>query len=221
MGRTWKDIGQGMMNPVNDIVEDPDNPRVLYLATDYGLYISIDRGENWVEMSESAPDVIIMDLDIQKRERDLAIGTYGRGIYIADIFPFKEFGEEVFAQEAHLFDIQEKIKWNRFERRGPTLGEMARVDNPPVGADIYFYLKDDAESVNLVVKDLEGNMIQELRGKKDKGLQKVSWNLRKRADNQQQRGASTADAGTYKVTLVINNNEVATKTLQVVDDPGF
>jgi hypothetical protein len=210
-----------MMNPVNDIVEDPDNSRVLYLATDYGLYVSIDGGENWIEMSESAPDVIIMDLDIQKRERDLAIGTYGRGIYIADIFPFKEFGEEVFAQESHLFDIQETIKWNRFERRGPTLGEMACVDNPQVGSEIYFYLKDEAESVQLVIKDLEGNVIQELRGKKDPGLQKVFWNLRKRADNQQQRGVSTADVGTYKVTLIVNNNEVATKTLRVVDDPGF
>jgi photosystem II stability/assembly factor-like uncharacterized protein len=221
MGRTWKDIGQGMMNPVNDIVEDPDNPDVLYLATDYGLYVSIDQGENWIEMSETAPDTIIMDLDIQKRERDLAIGTYGRGIYIADIFPFKEFGAEVFAQESHLFDIQDTIKWNRFERRGPTLGEMAIVDNPQVGADIYFYLKDEAESVNLVIEDLEGNLMQEIRGKKDQGLQKVFWNLRKRASDPQQRGVSTADAGTYKVTLVINDTEVATKTLRVVDDPGF
>lgn len=223
LGRTWTDISQGMINPVNDIVEDPDNPDVLYLATDYGLFVSIDRGESWVEMSDSAPDVIIMDLDIQKRERDLAIGTYGRGIYIADIYPFKEFGKEVFSQNAHLFDIQNTVKWNMFERRGPTLGEMAVVDNPPSGANIYYYLKGEAESVQLVIKDLEGNVIQEIIGKKDQGLQKVFWNLRMRTEGQEQRGRgfSTADAGMYRVTLIVDKNEAATKTLRVVDDPGF
>jgi len=220
MGRTWKDIGQGMKNPVNDIVEDPDNPDALYLATDYGLYVSVDAGENWIEMSESAPDAIIMDLDIQKRERDLAIGTYGRGIYIADIYPFKEFGKEVFEQEAVLFDIQNTIKWNRLERRGPSYGEFARVDNPPVGANIYFYLKNKADSAKLVIKDLEGNEVGVIRGKKDPGLQKAFWNLRKRADNQggQRRAPSLAESGTYKVTLVVNEQEITTKTLLIVDD---
>ncbi|MGD2246654.1 MAG: hypothetical protein PVI11_08920, partial [Candidatus Aminicenantes bacterium] len=103
MGETWADISGGMMNPARDIDEDPDNPDVLYLGTDYGVFVSIDGGKNWTNISEDAPDVIIMDMDIQKRERDLAMATYGRGFYIIDIFPFKEFKPEVFEKDAYLF----------------------------------------------------------------------------------------------------------------------
>ncbi len=223
-GKTWEDLSQGMMNPVRDIEEDPDNPDVLYLATDYGLFITLDAGKNWVEMSSSAPDVLIIDLDIQKRERDLAIGTYGRGIYIADIFPFKEFTKEIFEKDAYLFDIQRTIKWNMLERRGPTYGEFARVDNPPTGAMFYYYLKEPAKSVRLVVKDLEGNEIQKLNGMAGKGLQKNFWNLRKRAEQTEgqqfrRRFASTVEPGEFNVTLVVDGKEVVTKKLKVVQDP--
>jgi len=223
MGKTWENISQGMNNPINDIVEDPDNPQVLYLATDYGIFVTVDQGQNWTEMSSSAPDVIIMDLDIQKRERDLAVGTYGRGIYIADIFPFKEFNTETFNKEAYLFDIQRTIKWNMLERRGPSYGEFARVDNPPVGANIYYYLKEEAESVSLVIKDMTGAVLQEAKGNKNKGIQKYSWNLRKKSVPQQgrQRSGSTADHGAYQVSLVVNGEEVMTKMLVIVGDPEF
>jgi hypothetical protein len=225
MGKTWEDISQGMKNPVNDIVEDPDNSKVLYLATDYGLFVSVDQGQIWTEMSSSAPDVIIMDLDIQKRERDLVVGTYGRGIYIADIFPLKEFSTETFSKEAYLFDIQRTIKWNMLERRGPSLGEFAKVDNPAVGANIYFYLKDEVDSVSIVIKDMAGTVIQDVKGKKTKGIQNYFWNLRKRSDPQQtgsrQRSGSFVDPGAYMVSLVVNGKDVMTKTLVVVGDPEF
>ncbi len=225
-GKTWEDVSQGMMNPVRDIEEDPDNPDVLYLATDYGIFVTMDKGQTWIEMSSSAPDVLIMDLDIQKRERDLAIGTYGRGIYIADIFPFKEFKTELFEKDVYLFDIQRTIQWNMLERRGPTYGEFARVDNPPVGSNIYYYLKQPAKSVKLVIKDLEGSVIQERNGTAGKGLQRVFWNLRRRSGQRQDqqtrmRFSRTVDPGEFNVTLVVDGKEVVTKKLRVVQDPMF
>lgn len=222
-GKTWEDLSSGMMNPCRDIEEDPDNPDVLYLATDYGLFVSIDAGKNWVEMSSSAPDVIIMDLDIQKRERDLAIGTYGRGIYLADIYPFKDFEPEVFEKDAYLFDVQRTIKWAMIERRGPTYGEFARVDNPPTETDFYYFLKEKADDLKLVIKDLEGNQIQELTGKKNQGIQKVSWNLRKQAEGGEQPSYrmrfQTVDPGTFTVTLMVNGEEVITKKFTIIQDP--
>ncbi len=224
MGKTWEDLSQGMMNPVRDIEEDPDNPNVLYLATDYGLFVTIDKGKSWIEMSSSAPDVLIMDLDIQKRERDLAIGTYGRGIYIADIYPFKEFNEETFKKDAHLFDIQRTIKWNMLERRGPRYGEFARVTNPPAGSTIYYYLKEPVKSVKLVIKDLEGKELRELRGSKGKGINRVFWNLRKKAETvagaqRQPTSGALINPGTFKVSLMVDEKEVVVKKLVVVQDP--
>lgn len=222
-GRTWKNISQGMNNPARDIEEDPDNAQVLYLATDYGVFITLDQGIAWTEMSTSAPDAIIMDLDIQKRERDLAIGTYGRGIYLADIYPFQEMQPDTFTKDAHLFDIQRAVKWVMLERRGPSYGEFAKVSNPPNGAAVYYFLKADAKSVKLVIKDLEGNLVQEVRGSKKAGLQRAKWNLIKKAEQQEgssrRRRPSEVEAGRYKVTLMVDDKEVATKDLLVISDP--
>jgi photosystem II stability/assembly factor-like uncharacterized protein len=225
LGKTWEDLSAGMMNPVNDIEEDPDNADVLYLATDYGVFVTLDKGKSWVKMSTTAPDVLIMDLDIQKRERDLIIGTYGRGIYIADIFPFKEFKKEIFDKDSYLFDIERTIKWNMFEMRGPRFGEFPCVDNPAALATIYYYLKGPAKSVRLVIKDLEGNEISELRGQTDKGIKKISWNLTKRVEQEERprfgfgRRPSTVEPGVFNVTFFVDDKEVATKKLEVLGDP--
>jgi photosystem II stability/assembly factor-like uncharacterized protein len=225
MGRTWKDLSAGMKNPVRDLVEDPDNPDVLYIATDYGLFISIDRGETWGNMSSSAPDVIIMSLAFQKRERDLAIGTYGRGIYIADVYPFKEFTKDTFLKDHYLFEIQRAVKWNNYERRGPTYGEFARVTNPDVGATFYYYLREKAKSVKISIKNMKGEEIYQTKGGSDKGLHSVSWNLRKKPEEDSgprwMRRGQIVNAGMYEVSLVIGDEEVMSQTLKVIDDPMF
>ncbi len=233
LGKTWEDISAGMNNPVYRIKEDPDNAAVLYLATDYGVYITFDKGKSWTNFSSLAPNVIIRDIDIQKRERELVIGTYGRGIYIADIFPFKEFKPESFQKDAYLFDIKDVTRWNRMERRGETIGEMAKVDNPPVGAPMYYYLKAEAKAVKLVVKDLEGNLVQEVTGSSKKGLQKASWTLSRRADPNAQPqgpmgggrggrgGGMQADNGTYKITLNVDGKDIVTKKVTLLPDPMF
>lgn len=224
MGKTWEDISGGMMNPARDINEDPDNPNVLYLGTDYGVFVSIDAGKNWTNISEDAPDVIVMDMDIQERERDLALATYGRGFYIIDIYPFKEFSNEVFEKDSYLFEPQRVVKWAMIERRGQSYGEFAVSRNPQTRADFYYYLKDKVKSVKLIVKDLEGNTLSTVRGKTDPGLHVANWNLtarRPQAEGQQQRRGrrSLAEAGTYKVTLMVNDEEVVTKKFKVIDDP--
>jgi len=233
LGKTWEDLSAGMNNPVYRIKEDPDNANVIYLATDYGVYITFDKGKSWTNFSSSAPNVIIRDIDIQKRERELVIGTYGRGIYIADVFPFKEFKPENFQKDAYLFDIKDVTRWNRMERRGETIGEIAKVDNPAVGAAMYYFLKAEAKAVKLVVKDLEGNLVQEVTGASKKGLQKAVWTLSRRADPNAapqgpmgggrggRGGGMQAENGAYKVTLNVDGKDVATKKVTLLPDPLF
>ena len=226
-GKTFEDISGGMNAPASDIEEDPDNPDVLYLATDYGLFVTFDKGRNWVNFSSQAPHVIIKDLAVQKRDRDLAIATYGRGIYIADIFPLKEFKRETFAKDAHLFGIQEVVKWNMFDRRGGTIGEAARAQNPPVGGAIYYYLKNKADKVTITIKDTAGAVVQELVGGTSAGLQKVFWNLSRRTtqpatgqiDFMMRARMSGVDPGTYMVILSVNGKEAGSAALVVKPDP--
>jgi hypothetical protein len=232
LGKTWEDISGGLMNPLFDVEEDPDNADVLYIAGDKGIFVTLDKGKTWTPFSTSAPNVIVRDMAIQKRDRDLVIGTYGRGIYIADIAPLKEFKAENLAKDAYLFDIEETIRWNRYERRGKLYGEMAKVSNPPVGSTIYYYLKGEPKSVKLVVKDPEGKTIQEISGTAKKGLQKATWNLSRRQEPGQQPPAGMGEGGprgrmnkvengVYKVTLVVDDKDVATKTVKVSPDPLF
>ncbi len=233
LGKTWTNISGGMNNPIFDVEEDPDNANVLYLGTDFGVFVTIDQGKTWTPFSTSAPNTVIRDLAIQKRDREMAIGTYGRGIFVADIGPIKEFTAAVFGEPAHLFDPKTTIKWNRFERRGDTLGELAKADNPPVGSTLYYYLKADAQKVTITIKDLEGATIQELTPSAKQGLQKVFWGLNRRPVAGQggggQRGggggrgggANMVDPGVYKVTLTVDGKDVATKKLTVSPDPMF
>ena len=100
-----------------------------------------------------------------------------------------------------------------------------------MGATVYYFLKAEPKSVKIVVKDLEGNVVQELNGTAKKGLQKVSWNLTRRQQPGQQapppgggmrgRGANSVDYGTYKVTLTVDDKDVATKTVKISPDPKY
>ena len=124
------------------------------------------------------------------------------------------------------------IKVNEYGNAIMENGEFAKVDNPPVASTLYYYLKADAKSAKLVIKDCAGAVVQELNGSAKKGLQKASWNLMRRMDAQQQaarpggaafrgRGANLVDYGDYKVTLMVDDKEVATKTVKVSPDPLF
>jgi len=229
-GKTWEDLSDAMMNPLFDLEEDPDNANVLYMAGDNGIYVSLDKGKTWTAFSTSAPNVIVRDVAIQKRDREMAIATYGRGFYIADIGPLKEFKPETFQKDAVLFDIKETIRWNRLEMGGEQYGEFAKVDNPPIGAAVYYWLKAEPKSVKVTVKDLEGNLMQEITGTAKKGLQKVFWGLTRRLpQGQDQPGMMggggrfgrglQAPAGTYKVVLNVDGKDVETKNLVVKPDP--
>ena len=108
-------------------------------------------------------------------------------------------------------------------------GEFAKVDNPVVGSTLYYYLKGEPKAVKLVIKDLEGTLIQELAGNAKKGLQKATWNLTKRVEPSQPGAApgggmrrgrmNMVDFGLYKVTLNVDGKDIATKTIKVSPDP--
>lgn len=240
LGKTWTDISQDMNNPIYDVEEDPDNANVLYLGTDYGIFVTIDQGKTWTRFGAAAPDVTIRDLAIQKRDREMAIGTYGRGFYVADIGPIKEFKPEVFQKDAYLFDIKNAIRWNRLEMRGDTLGELTKADNPPNGANIYYYLKADAQNVKVTIKDLEGNAIAEFTPSNKRGLQKVFWGLNRVTAAQAAAGGgrggggaafaggggrggfgAMVENGVYKVTLTVDGKDVETKKMTILPDPLF
>ena len=82
LGQSWRSLAQGLpLSPVNVIREDHTNPDILYVGTDNGLFVSIDRGLSWQMFDKDFPRVAVHDLFIQERDNDLLIGTHGRSIY--------------------------------------------------------------------------------------------------------------------------------------------
>ena len=230
-GKTWQDLSGALMNPLFDVEEDPDNANVLYIAGDYGIQMTFDQGKTWLPFSTTAPSVVVRDMAIQRRDREMAIATYGRGFYIADIGPVKDCKPETFQKDAVLFDVKETIRWNRLEQAGEQYGEFAKVDNPPIGATIYYWLKAEPKSVKVIIKDLEGNVLQEITATAKKGLQKAFWALNRRPPQGQDqppmmgmgggrfgRGMQVPP-GSYKAVLNVDGKDIETKTLVVKPDP--
>jgi len=110
-GKSWQQIGKDLpMEPVNVVKEDPEIPDLIYVGTDHGLYISLDRGQNFMAMKENLPAVPVHDLVIHPREKDLVVGTHGRSIYIADVDHIQQLVDSILNKQLFVFDL-ENIKW--------------------------------------------------------------------------------------------------------------
>jgi hypothetical protein len=112
------------------------------------LYFSIDGGQKWIQLKGGLPTIQVRDLNIQKRENDLVLGTFGRGIYILDNYtPLRLLKPEMLRQDAAVFPVKEALMFIQSQPlggRGKSFqGEsFYTADNPPFGATVTWYLKD-------------------------------------------------------------------------------
>ncbi len=146
-GRTWKSLaGKDIQGYCLTIEQDPVEPDLLYLGTEFGLFISMDAGEHWMKWTHGVPTVSVMDLTVHAREHDLILGTHGRAAYVLDdIRPLRQLSAETMAEPLHLFTIpdaqQYKVKQTGASRF-PGAGEF-RGENRPYGALVTFSLNVD------------------------------------------------------------------------------
>ena len=149
-GRTWTSLHANLPKngPVLAIAEDHVNPNLLFAGTEFGLWFSIDGGQKWIQLRSGMPTIAVRDLNIQKRENDLVVGTFGRGIYILDDYtPLRLVKPEMLRQEAAVFPIKDALMFIQSQPlggRGKSFqGErFYTADNPPFGATVTWYLKD-------------------------------------------------------------------------------
>ena len=123
------------------IAQDPVDPNLLFLGTEFGLYVSTDGGGDWFKWTQGVPTVGVRDLVVQPREHDLVLGTHGRAAYVLDdISALRGLTAEVLSRPLHLFPIPDAIQ-HRVKQTGasrfPGDGEF-RGDNRPYGAMITF-----------------------------------------------------------------------------------
>ena len=149
-GRTWVSLSSNLPKngAVKAIAEDHVNPNLLFTGTEFGLFFSVDGGQKWVQLKGNLPTISVMDLNIQKRENDLIVGTFGRGIYILDNYsPLRLIKPETLRQDYAVFPVKDALMYIQSQPlggRGKSFqGErFYTADNPPFGATVTWYLKE-------------------------------------------------------------------------------
>ena len=229
-GETWKSISGNLPEggTVNVIREHPRNPNLLFVGTERGAYFSIDRGRSWVKFKNEFPIVPVDDIAVHPRENDLIFGTHGRSIWILDdITPLEQMTREVLESPAFLFDMRQAMMFNPYNHKG-SLGQKYYVaPNPPRGAMISYYLKEEANgSVEVIIKDSAGQEITGLMGTKNAGINRITWDLRHAVPSTQEAPVDRRFRaqgpyvlpGEYQVTLKVAGQEMS-KSIEVEGDP--
>ena len=180
-GKSWEKISSNL--PQDDYIkvvrQDPHNPKLLFAGMEHGIYASWNTGKHWEKINIDLPNVSVRDLRIQKRDRDLIVGTHGRGAYILDdIRPIEEL-DQIIEKSVHLFPIREGILWNMYWRL-ENLGDRTYVaKNPEYGTYINYYLDHTPNNpIEIKILDAQNNLITSLKDENPKkGINRLVWDL--------------------------------------------
>ncbi|MEM1203037.1 MAG: glycosyl hydrolase [Acidobacteriota bacterium] len=189
-GRTWTSMRGNLPERtlVWRLVQDHVRPELFFAATEFGIYFSVDAGGNWTQLKGGVPTISFRDLAIQRRENDLVGASFGRSFYILDDYtPLRGISKEQLAQEATLFAPRD-AHWYfprphlAFEPgRGDQGAAHYVAPNPPFGAVVTYYLKDDLETRETVRQGQEKAAVKDGKAVTFPGWDAVEQELREPA----------------------------------------
>lgn len=145
-GRSWESISGDLPGrlPVWRLVQDHENSQLLFAATEFGIFFTVDGGTHWTELTGGVPTISFRDITIQRRENDLVAASFGRGFFVLDDYtPLRKISAGLLEQEGVLFPVKDAW-W--FVPRTVVSSQGASdyaAENPPFGAVFTYYLKDD------------------------------------------------------------------------------
>jgi hypothetical protein len=181
-GRTFTSITGNLpaRHPAWSIIQDHVNPNLLFLGTEYGLFFTVDSGAHWVQLKGGLPTVQVRDMDVQKRENDLVLGTFGRSFYILDDYSaLRSVSAQSMAQEAQLLPLRHAYQFNTKNQIRPAQSDW-RAPNPPYGAILTYHLRDAAPEGTqwaIAISDESGREVRRIDLAGEQGVKRVVWNL--------------------------------------------
>jgi len=182
LGATWQSLAtDGLAGYAWVVKQDPVNPDLLYVGTEFGLYISLDGGRQWARFKENLPKVAVHDLAIHPTEHDLIIATHGRGVYIIDdLTALRGLTAEILESNVALLPSRPSpmVLAGIQDWFGSDDEFVGR--NPSEAATIDYWLKKRHlfGDLKIEVYDSDGELITTLPGKKRRGLNRVGWPMR-------------------------------------------
>jgi hypothetical protein len=203
-GRDWENIGSrsGLEGVVHVVEHDPIVEDLLFAGTEAGLYVSLNRGEDWIKWTHGLPPVPVHDLVLHPRDHDLVIATHGRGAYVLDdIRPLREFARSPRAAELELLLFEPTATFIGGAPAPARAGDFGadaslRGQERPPGVLLTYWVggafdgderdedQDGVEAgdagrvVNFEILDFEGRVVRRLIGPALPGINRISWDLR-------------------------------------------
>src|SRR5260221_495760 len=231
-GKTWTPIvsgDSGVRGYAHVIKEDTVRPDLLFLGTEFGLWISPDGGKQWARYKgHEFPMVAVRDIVVHPRESDLVIATHGRGIWIVDdITPLRKLTPEVMAQEAVF--LQAKPSQQRLPAQGGWAEGSAVFTgaNPPDAALITYYQskRHIFGKMKLEIFDAQGKLVDTLPPNSRRGISRVEWPMRLKAPHVPPAATAAFEAaqgprvmpGTYTVKMTRGKETYSTELKVEVD----
>lgn len=153
-GRSWTNITGDLpeRGTAHTLAQDHVDPNLLFVGTEFGVFFSVNGGQNWTEFG-GLPTIAVRDLEIQRREGDLVVVTFGRGVYIVDDYsPLRTSVDDLNDNEATVFEVKDTWLFVPDDRRGwGPKGDYGddrySAANPAFGATVSYYLRDGFQSL--------------------------------------------------------------------------
>ena len=167
-GKTWKAIQHNLpeRGTAYTIAEDHVNANLLFVGTEFGVYFSVDGGQEWIQLKAGLPTIAVKDINIQKRENDLVLATFGRGFYVLDDYTaLRNFKKEDLTNAATIYPIKDALMYIEslplgVRGKGFQGESFFTTPNPKVGAVFTYYLKDDIKTIKEKRRDTEKEKIK-------------------------------------------------------------
>jgi photosystem II stability/assembly factor-like uncharacterized protein len=183
-GNTWSALATPNLEGYALVVrQDTVNPDLLYLGTEFGLWISIDGGAAWARFDNNLPRVGVRDLAIHPRDHDLVIATHGRGIYIIDdLTPLRALKPEMLGEKLVVLPCRPGVMDIPVGVQEFEGDDVFTGSNPDSSANICYYLGKRHMFGDFIARvlDVEGNTLKELSTGKRRGINRVAWSMRSR-----------------------------------------
>ena len=157
-GHTWTSITGNLPDRtlIWRIVQDHVNPNLLFTATEFGIYFTVDGGTEWIKVASDAT-ISFRDITIQRRENDVVGASFGRGFFVLDDYtPLRHVNAELLTNEAHLFAPRTAKLYVERDVAGGSQGtDYFAAPNPPFGATFTYYLRESPTTLREARKERE------------------------------------------------------------------
>jgi len=186
-GATWRSLVSNLPKGevARGLAEDRKNPDVLYLGTETGLWVSLNRGGAWTRIKANLPTMPIYEIKQHPRDNDLILASHARGIWILDdVSPIQQWARSE-SGDSFVFDSEPATIMNAAndQMKGFEGDRLFLGQNPVAGATLAYRLKSDAKEIKFIIKDGSGSVVRELSGadtrdRNKAGLNILKWDLR-------------------------------------------